>query len=530
MTERDYELADRMTEHEALMWNIEKDPWLNPSGASLAILDQPVDMDYFHRQVRFGVAKMPRLYQRVVPGFGRLSTPAWVPDTEFDLAYHVRQIDLPEPGTDEQLFDLAAALYAEPLDRTRPLWRFVAIGGLADGRGAIWAIFHHAISDGIGQLRMAELYQQVKRNEPPAAEVDIESIIAEAAAARDPKELGADYGANLWATATTSLGHVARRNIGIGKRVLGQAAIVPADPQRAVEAAGHLGAAARATVEQLTGSANDTKGGSELWSQRSRHRHLEHVKVPLDELKTAAHALGGSVNDAFMVGLTEAAVRYHAERDAPVEAFNTSFVVSTRTDNKVGGNSFTPVPVQIPGGVKTFRDRMADVRRVSDSAKARAQSGGSIGNLSAIVNLLPTSVVTRTARSQAAKLDFATSNLRGAPFQLFCAGAEVLSTVPMGPLAGTPANITALSYNGMVDLGIFVDPVAIEDPAAYRNHIEAAFADLLAEHATKPKAAAKPATKRRTKAKTGATKTKAKSRKPATKTSTTKGSTTKERA
>ena len=36
--------VDPMTDHEALMWNVEKDPWLNPNGASLTILDQPVDM------------------------------------------------------------------------------------------------------------------------------------------------------------------------------------------------------------------------------------------------------------------------------------------------------------------------------------------------------------------------------------------------------------------------------------------------------------------------------------------------------
>ncbi len=165
--ERDTDLADRMSEHEALMWNIEKDPWLNPNGASLTLLDQPVDMDRFRRQLRYGITKMPRLYQRVVPGLGRFSTPAWVPDPEFDFDYHVREIELPAPGTRRQLLDLAARLYQEPLDRTRPLWRFVAIRGIEGGKGAVWAETHHAIADGIGQLRMAELYQQLNRDDQP---------------------------------------------------------------------------------------------------------------------------------------------------------------------------------------------------------------------------------------------------------------------------------------------------------------------------------------------------------------------------
>ena len=159
--EREQRFSDRMSDHEALMWNIEKDPWLNPSGAALTILQGSIKEKHFRRTMRRAVAKMPRLYERVVPGLGRLAPPAWVPDPEFDLDYHMRRLRLPKPGTDRQLFDLAAQLYQEPLDRTRPLWRFVVIDGLEGGRSAIWSILHHAVADGIGQLRMAEMYQQL---------------------------------------------------------------------------------------------------------------------------------------------------------------------------------------------------------------------------------------------------------------------------------------------------------------------------------------------------------------------------------
>ena len=45
--EREMRFSDRMSDHEALMWSIEKDPWLNPNGASLTILDRPLDFDHF---------------------------------------------------------------------------------------------------------------------------------------------------------------------------------------------------------------------------------------------------------------------------------------------------------------------------------------------------------------------------------------------------------------------------------------------------------------------------------------------------
>jgi len=365
------------------------------------------------------VAKIPRLYQRVVPGFGRISTPAWVPDAEFDLDFHIREIELPGPGTQRQLYDLAATLYAEPFDRTRPLWRFVLISGLEGGRGAIWSIFHHAISDGIGQIRMAELYQQMTRDDPGHAEIDLEGIIAEAVDNHAAKESGGDMATSLLDTATRSATHLARRQLGLGRRALGEVALWPADPGRATDKVSNIVDVTRSTIDQLNGSANENPGGSPLWKERSRHRHLESVHVPLEALKLAAKSQGGTVNDAFMAGLTEGAVRYHAERDVVVDFFNTSFVVSTRSDNKIGGNSFTPVLVQVGGRPGSLAERIRLVRSATEQAREKASRGGSVSSLSGIANLLPTSVITKTARSQAARIDFATSNLRGAPFELY---------------------------------------------------------------------------------------------------------------
>ncbi len=232
-------------------------------------------------------------------------------------------------------------------------------------------------------------------------------------------------------------------------------------------------------MSQLAGSANDVPGGSPLWTSRSRHRRLEHVHLPLDELHTAANALGGTVNDAFMAGLVEAGVRYHDERNETVAAFNTSFVLSTRTDAADATNAFTPVLVQIPCGDATLRERMATVREAMAAAREKAEHGGSIAGLSGIINLLPTTVVTHTARDQAAHIDFATSNLRGAPFPLYCAGAKLTGFITMGPVAGTAANITAMSYDGNFDIGLFIDPAAIDDPEGYRSCVEAAFGDLM---------------------------------------------------
>ena len=478
--EREMRFSDRMSDHEALMWNIEKDPWLNPSGAAVTILQGSIDEEHFRRTLRRAVAKMPRLYERVVPGLGRLAPPAWVPDPEFDLDYHMRRLQLPKPGSDRQLFDLAAQLYQEPLDRTRPLWRFVVIDGLKGGRSAIWSIVHHAVADGIGQLRMAEMYQQLDPNDPPPDEIDLEAMVDAAVEAHHAKQLGGDLTDGFAATLGQSLAHLVRRELGVVRRVAGEVVIWPADPKRARDTIDDAVGALTSTIGALTGSGNEVAGGSPLWKERSRHRHLEHVSVPLDELKAAAKRRGVTINDVFLAAMTEGAVRYHADRGVEVDAFNTSFVLSTRQDSAIGGNSFTPVPVQVPGGVMPLDERIADIHDRLAAKRESMSTGGGMGAMSGIANLLPTSVVTSAARAAAAKIDFATSNLRGAPFALYVSGARVLRIVSMGPVAGTACNATALSYENSFDVGLFIDPTAIDSPGDFRDAVEAAFVDILA--------------------------------------------------
>ena len=479
--ERENDDAERMSEHEALMWNVEKDPWLNPSGGSVVLLDQPLDFKHFRRTMRAGIAKTPRLYQRVVPGFARLSTPAWVPDPEFDLDFHLRRMALPGPGTLRQLFDLAARLYEEPFDRTRPLWRFVVIDGLEDGRSAIWSMIHHSVSDGIGQLRMAELYQQYERDAEAPDEVDLEGIVAAAVAKGGGKESGGDLATDARTTIQASTAHLARRQYGIGRRVLGELAMWGADPSRIGDAVGTAVDTVKGAASQLGSSGDDDEpSGSPLWKQRSRHRHFEWVSLDVDDLKRIGKLGGGTVNDAFLAGLAEAAHRYHVARGAELHRVNSSFVLSTRTDKKAGGNAFTPVPVKLPAGEMEPAERVAAIVAATETAKTQAERTGGMTGLSGIANLLPTSVVTAAARSAAGRIDFATSNLRGAPFPIFCSGAEVEATIPMGPVAGTGANITALSLNGTFHIGMFIDPAAITEPAAFREDVESAFVSLLA--------------------------------------------------
>ncbi len=131
------------------------------------------------------------------------------------------------------------------------------------------------------------------------------------------------------------------------------------------------------------------------------------MQLQVTDLKTIGKSVGGTVNDAFMAGLAEAAHRYHVAHGVDIETVNSSFVLSTRTDKKAGGNAFTPVPVKLPAGEMDPADRVAAVMAAAEDAKEDAQKTGGMTGLSGVANLLPTSVVTSTARAAASRIDFA---------------------------------------------------------------------------------------------------------------------------
>ena len=103
-----------------------------------------------------------------------------------------------------------------------------------------------------------------------------------------------------------------------------------------------------------------------------------------------------------------------------------------------------------------------------------------VQSVAGLTNLLPTSVLVRTARQQVETVDFTTSNVRGAPFDLFIAGAHIDANYPLGPVAGTAFNATTLSVAGSLDIGVHTDTAAVHDPAALRDSIQASFDELLA--------------------------------------------------
>lgn len=461
--EREVRSDRRMTDLEALMWNVEKDPHLDPTFGSVTLLDRSPDFAHLRRRLLQMVDRIPRLHQRVVPSLGRMAPPEWLDDPEFDIDFHLRHVALPPPGTTRQLFDLATLLVRDPLERTRPLWEFVVVEGLEGDRAALLQKMHHTITDGEGGVRMSEQFIDITRDLPPV---------------QDDVEITAEQGpppATILDTAGDTLGHTWRRTMGIAQRAASATLDTLSHPTRLPAASGDLVETARSAVRQLTVT---DEARSPLWRERSLRRRLEVLDVDFDAAQRSAKALGGSLNDFFVTGVAGGAGEYHRRLGSPVDSLRMAMPVSTRKDKTAGGNAFVPTRVVVPVGTEDPLERFAAIHEVLGQTK-RERVIGLVDQLAGLANLLPTSVVARFTLDQARAVDFTTSNVRAAPFDLFIAGALVEATYPLGPLSNTAFNLTMMSYRGVLNMGLHVDTGAIEHPELLRECVEEGFAELI---------------------------------------------------
>jgi diacylglycerol O-acyltransferase len=451
----------KMSDAEGLMWRLEKDPHLSSTFANVTVLDRPPDFARLRRRMERAAMVIPRLRQRVQPAPGNLSPPTWADDPDFDVDLHLRRVALPKPGTTRQLLDLAALVVADPFDRVRPLWQFVVVEGLRGGRAALIEKLHHTISDGERGVQLSLEFLDFERDAPEPPPVDPDTVET---LAPPPQPSGADV-----------VRDVLMSGLRLPLGVVRQVRELLADPMSVPDA----GAAAAATLRGVVSQLSDTeRARSPLWTERSLRRRVEVARAPFRETKDAAKRLGGTLNTAFLTAAADAAARYHIEMGAPVESLRASMAISTRTEQS-GANAFSLVRMLVPTAEMPIGERFAAIQESTTMAREQSANAG-LDTLAAIASTLPTSLVTRLARQQAQTVDFATSNVRGAPVPMYAAGAQLLENYAVGPLAGVAYNLTLLSYLGSLDMGINIDTAAVADPHLLARCLERSFRDLVA--------------------------------------------------
>ncbi|MGI9642379.1 MAG: wax ester/triacylglycerol synthase domain-containing protein [Acidimicrobiia bacterium] len=452
----------RMSDADALMWNIEKDPMLRSTITSVVVIEGEVDHEALRSAIERLTRAVPRLRQRVRGNPYSLAPPRWEVDPNFDLGYHLRFVASPGKGTVQDILRLAEPIAMQGFDRARPIWECTYVTGGEANTSALIMKIHHSVTDGVGGVQlMLELFDfdrepaERPQPDPPAVEVLNQT----------------QRFLDALAHQTRTQGSMAQK---IARDAAGSARSVLADPMGSVESAGEMAE----SVARLLAPASNPLGP--VLQDRSLSCHFDVLRLPIDAMKAAGHAVGGKLNDAFVAGILLGIRRYHHELGSELEALRMGMPISIRTDDgtSTAGNSFVPARFQIAAdsddpidALRETHDRLQEI--VHEPAYAL------VDPLSALLNRFPATVTTGIFGSMMRGLDFQASNVPGSPLPMYLLGHEVQRVVPFGPMAGAGVNVTLLSYGSDLNIGINVDPAAVTDQPLFARCLEAAYGDVM---------------------------------------------------
>ncbi len=432
--------SETMGPADAVLWDIEHDPVLRSTITAVAVFDRVPDWDRLSARLAHAVTEVPRLAQRVVNVPLGLGPPRWVPDPEFDLSFHLRRVRAPGHRDLAAVLELAQPIAATPFDRSRPLWEFTLVEGMADGRAALIQKVHHSLTDGVGGVQLALALLDDRPDTP---------LDPPPGAVRHPP-VGVPGGLEM-------LGRTAiEQGIGVVRAV----ASLPAAVR---DVAPRTRALVPSTVRLLRPI---SAPASSVLRGRSVGRRLAVIEIPLEDLRAAARAGGASINDAFLAAVVGGLARYHAHHGAAMDELRINMPVNVRVaDDDVGvGNRFTPARFAVPGDIDDPVERM---HRLGALARAwRDEPAMAFSDtMAAALELLPVPVTAAVFRALLANVDVVCSNVPGLPGRCWIAGAEMVREYPFAPPAGAALSVTLMSHGETACIGIACDAAAVHDPA-----------------------------------------------------------------
>ena len=401
-----------------------------------------------------------RLRQKVVVPTLPTASPRWVVDPDFNLDYHVRRLHVAEPGSLRQVFDLAEVMLQSPLDIARPLWTATLIEGLPDGKAATLLHMSHAVTDGVGSVEMFAQIYDLERD-PPGQPTPAQPI---------PQDLSAND------LMREGLNHLPINVVNGARGALWGAALMVgravANPGAAV--AGALGYA-RSGVRVMSQAAEP----SPLLRRRSLATRSEAIDIPLSDLHRAAKAGGGSINDAYLAGLSGALGRYHQALGVPMSTLPMAVPVSLRADSDAaGGNRFTGVNLAAPIGTADPIARMKKIR--AQMTQRRDEPAMDIlGSIAPVLSVLPGPLLESLTGSVVGS-DVQASNVPVYPGDTFLVGSKILRQYGIGPLPGVAMMVVLISRGGYCTITTRYDRAAISDEALFARCLLEGFDEILA--------------------------------------------------
>lgn len=441
---------------------------LDPSTAR-----EPYDYRRVHALIEREARTQDALRKRLVEVPFGLSHPLWVDDAKFDAIHHIRRVSCQPPGGEAELCDLVARILSSHLDRTRPLWEVWVIEGLAHGRYALLAKVHHAIADGMGGAQLLQTMLRPSPELPPMSEPANEvqaapqvptelELVREALSARinAPKEL-----ARLFRRTTHALGEFYERR----------------------------------THEDHRAGATMFDAPRTPWNAPiTNERNVAFARVAQEDLRVIRKRFEATANEVVLAVCAGALRSYLLARDAlPEAALVAGCPVAVRSrlmaraalGSNAGGNRISAMVTSLATHIDDPIERLEAIKLSARAAKAEHDALG--GDMLASWAELMSPSVFRTASRLYTKYGVAArhrpiynvtiSNVPGPRKPLYFAGARMLESYPLGPVAeGMGLNITIFSYVADAHFGLLAARTLLPDLSEIAERIRSAAAELLA--------------------------------------------------
>jgi diacylglycerol O-acyltransferase / wax synthase len=416
----------------------------------------------FRDELLLRIKAMPEFREKLADSQLNLDNPVWIEDKEFDIACHVHRIGVPSPGGRRELAAICAHIASLPLDRAGPLWEMWVIEGIggtdARDRGgmAVMMRVHHAAADGVTGARLLARLCSTRPDAPPPDPLDGPGDAS-------PVEIAASGLVRL-ATRPWRLANVVPSTVATAVRTLRRArqGLAMAPPF----------------------AAPPTPFNASITADRS----IAFAELRLQAIKTVKNHFNVTVNDVVMALCAGVLRRYLGKRDQLPEAPLLAMVpVSVRgRSDRPGHNQLSGMFCRLATHIDDPVERLNAIAHASAIAKEHNSAIGptllqdwtevSPGAMFGLVMRL----VAAGPRTNTPVYNVLISNVPGPQTSLYFLGAEVVAMYPLGPIFhGSGLNITVMSLNGKLDIGIISCTDLVPDLWGLADDFRVALDELL---------------------------------------------------
>lgn len=429
-------------------------------GGALVDESRQLRLDHVRGRIRCRLTQVPQLRRRLLvpPLLGGAAL--WVDDARFDIGNHVFGRAVTPPGSETDFLQAAAEIYAEPLDRRRPLWELWFLTGLGDGRVGVLLKLHHSIADGLAVLAI------------------IASLVDFQPDARDPAE-------ERWQPApmpgTWSL---VADNLTCKVQGIGRAAASLVHPKQ-------LMSTARLNLRMTRDAfARTAAPNTSLNAVVGTGRRVRFLSLDLAAVKDLAHTHEGKVNDVVLELWTAGLRHLLQSRNESVTGIDliATMTVSLRSPQgaQTEGNQLGFVQLPLPVWESDASKRLDLIIGSTRQAKGQQQAAA----MASVLATLSTVPIVSYLSSHQRTVNVKVSNVVGSPAPVYLLGCRITDMLPIMRLLGNVGlALCALSYNGQIFLAVTADAAGFPDIETLMEGMRLDWNCLVGEHINIPSAA-----------------------------------------